>query len=90
MDTWTVIIQMDMWTSRPNPSMSAIATNVSIKRETPRMELIKKKKTESEERTQLRLSNLMVMLLLQALMIDINVQLWTIKYNRVHQLTACI
>lgn len=53
MDTWTVIIQMDMWTSRPNPSMSAIATNVSIKRETPRMELIKKKKTESEERTQL-------------------------------------
>lgn len=69
--------------------MSAIATNVSIKRETPRMELIKKK-TESEERTQLRLSNLMVMLLLQALMIDINVQLWTIKYNRVHQLTACI
>lgn len=49
MDTWTVIIQMDMWTSRPNPSMSAIATNVSIKRETPRMELIKKKQNLKRE-----------------------------------------
>lgn len=88
MDTWTVIIQMDMWTSRPNPSMSAIATNVSIKRETPRMELIKKQNLKRELNS--GLSNLMVMLLLQALMIDINVQLWTIKYNRVHQLTACI
>lgn len=92
MDTWTVIIQMDMWTSKAKSfHVSHCYKRIHQTRNSENGTNKKKKKKQNLKRElNSGLSNLMVMLLLQALMIDINVQLWTIKYDRVHQLTACI